>query len=138
VTPGSPSKPIVVVDDESGVRTLIRYVLEGAGHQVIAAADGEAGYAAARDSDALLVVTDVTMPVMSGHEMIARLRADERTASIPIVVLSAEENISTLRADATISKPFKSEVLTQVVALLLGRRAGQRPRSSSQGQPIGG
>jgi CheY-like chemotaxis protein len=117
----SSSKLIVVVDDERSVRALIRMLLEQAGHQVIEAANGEAGLAAVASCDAALVVTDVMMPVMSGREMIARLRADASTASIPIVVLSAEANISVLRADAAIAKPFKNGDLTDMVRSLLER-----------------
>jgi CheY-like chemotaxis protein len=115
------SKTIVVVDDERSVRALIRFLLEQAGHQVIEAANGEAGLAAVASSDAVLIVTDVMMPVMNGREMIARLRADASTASIPIVVLSAEANISTLSADAAIGKPFKNGDLTEIVNTLLER-----------------
>jgi CheY-like chemotaxis protein len=115
------SKTIVVVDDERSVRALIRLLLEQAGHQVIEAANGEAGLTAVANCNAVLVVTDMMMPVMNGREMIARLRADERTASIPIVVISAEENISTLRADAAISKPFSNADLTGTVNTLLER-----------------
>jgi CheY-like chemotaxis protein len=71
--------------------------------------------------DAVLVVTDMMMPVMDGREMIARLRADVSTASIPIVVISAEANIATLRADASISKPFRNADLTETVNTLLER-----------------
>lgn len=115
------SKTIVVVDDERSVRALIRLLLEQAGHQVIEAANGEAGLTAVANCNAVLVVTDMMMPVMGGREMIARLRADERTASIPIVVISAEANISTLRADAAISKPFSNADLTATVNTLLER-----------------
>ena len=115
------SKTIVVVDDERSVRALIRLLLEQAGHQVIEAANGEAGLTAVANCNAVLVVTDMMMPVMNGREMIARLRADERTAWIPIVVISAEANLSTLRADAAISKPFSNADLTETVNTLLER-----------------
>jgi CheY-like chemotaxis protein len=115
------SPTIVVVDDERSVRALIRLLLEGAGHRVVEAANGEAGLAAVAGCDAVLVVTDVMMPVMNGREMIARLRAEASTASIPIVVLSAEANIAALRADAAIAKPFENGDLTATVKSLLER-----------------
>jgi CheY-like chemotaxis protein len=117
----SSSKTIVVVDDERSVRALMRYLLEHAGHRIVEAANGEAGLAAVASCNAALVVTDVMMPVMSGREMIAHLRADARTASIPIVVVSAEASIATLGADAAISKPFNSGELTKTVKTLLER-----------------
>jgi CheY-like chemotaxis protein len=116
----APSSPtIVVVDDERSVRSLIRLLLEGAGYRVVEAANGEAGLAAVAACDAVLVVTDVMMPVMNGREMIARLRSDASTAAIPIVVISAEANIATLRADAAIPKPFENGDLTATVKALL-------------------
>jgi CheY-like chemotaxis protein len=115
----SSSKTIVVVDDERSVRALIRILLEQAGYQVVEAANGKAGLAAVARCNAVLVVTDVMMPVMNGREMIAHLRGDARTASIPIVVISAEANVATLRADAAISKPFKNGDLTATVHTLL-------------------
>jgi CheY-like chemotaxis protein len=122
-TPARSSKTIVVVDDERSVRALIRILLEMDGHQVIEAADGEAGLAAVAGCNAVLVMTDVMMPVMNGREMIARLRSDASTASIPIVVVSAEAEIATMHADATIAKPFKNGDLTEIVNSLL-KRAG--------------
>jgi CheY-like chemotaxis protein len=118
---GPSSKTIVVVDDERSVRALIRLLLEQAGHHVVEAANGEAGLAAVASCNAVLVVTDMMMPVMGGREMIARLRADVSTASIPIVVVSAEADLSTLRADAAISKPFTNGDLTEIVNTLLER-----------------
>jgi CheY-like chemotaxis protein len=120
-SPASSAPTIVVVDDERSMRALIRFLLEGAGHLIVEAANGEAGLTAVANCNAVLVVTDVMMPVMNGREMIARLRADARTASIPIIVLSAEANISTLRADAAIGKPFTNGDLTDIVKNLLAR-----------------
>ena len=109
------------MDDERSVRALIRLLLEQAGYQVVEAANGEAGLAAVAGCNAVLVVTDVMMPVMNGREMIAHLRSDASTASIPIVVLSAEANIATLHADAAIAKPFRNGDLTETVKSLLER-----------------
>jgi two-component system chemotaxis response regulator CheY len=115
------AETIVVVDDERSVRALLRLLIEQAGYRVVEAANGEAGLAAVAGCNPVLVVTDVMMPVMNGREMIDRLRADASTATIPIVVLSAEGNISTLRADAAITKPFKNGDLTETIRSLLAR-----------------
>jgi RNA polymerase sigma-B factor len=120
-TPASSPKTIVVVDDERSIRTLVRFLLEDAGHQVVEAANGQAGLAAVANCNAVLIVTDMMMPVMNGREMIARLRADASTAAIPIVVLSAEANLAALRADAAIAKPFRNGDLTETVNTLLMR-----------------
>jgi CheY-like chemotaxis protein len=60
-------------------------------------------------------VTDVTLPVMGGRELIERLRADPATASIPIVVVSGQGEASSLPVEAIVTKPFMStEVLSAV------------------------
>ena len=84
-----PVSTILVVDDESNMRFLIRMILEHAGYEVVEAAHGAAALERAKQSPPDLVVTDLMMPVMNGRELIERLRAEPETAGIPIVVVSA-------------------------------------------------
>jgi CheY-like chemotaxis protein len=108
-------RTILIVDDESNMRFLIRMTLESAGYEVVEAAHGAAGLERAKDSRPDLVVTDLMMPVMSGRELIQRLRADPETASIPIVVVSANSKVVDIGADAVLRKPFDPEELVAVV-----------------------
>jgi len=80
---------VVIVDDNSDMRAYLSHMLGAAGFEVEALPDGTAALAAcqARPHDA--VVSDVLMPGMDGFELISRLRADERTAVIPVLLLSA-------------------------------------------------
>jgi CheY-like chemotaxis protein len=112
---------ILVVDDESNMRFLIRMILEGAGYTVVEAPHGAAALERVKESRPGLVVTDLMMPVMGGRELIERLRADPATAAIPIVVLSTSAGSLTTPADIVLGKPFKAEVLVEAVGLLAGQ-----------------
>jgi CheY-like chemotaxis protein len=106
---------ILVVDDESSVRFLLRRILEDSGHEVFEAPHGVAALAHIADRRPELVVTDVMMPVMDGRELIARLRSDPATASIPIMVVSSEHDVEALRVDAAVAKPFGMHELLEAV-----------------------
>lgn len=113
---------VLVVDDESNMRFLIRIILESAGYEVVEAAHGAAALERMKESQVDLVVTDLMMPVMTGRELVERLRADPGTASIPIVVVSAS-SIATA-ADAVLAKPFEPSALLEAASSLAGARRG--------------
>ena len=94
---------ILVVDDEPDARYLLRYEFERAGFDVREAANGAAALAAMAASAPDLVVTDVMMPVMNGVELIRCLRADPRTADIPILCVSGDYQHA-IGADAALDK----------------------------------
>lgn len=112
---------ILVVDDESNMRFLIRMVLESEGFEIVEAHHGADALERIRDDPPDLVVTDVMMPVMNGRELVERLRSHPDTAAIPIVVVSSRENIEVEGADAMLSKPFDLDALIDT-ARSLGRR----------------
>jgi CheY-like chemotaxis protein len=111
-------KKILLVDDESNMRFVLRIILESGGYEVVAAQHGAAALEALRRSGADLVLTDLMMPVMSGRELVERLRADQETADIPIVVVTATHELVLPNADAVIAKPFDDEELLAVVRSL--------------------
>lgn len=110
---------VLVVDDEPDIRYLLAVVLERAGYAVIEAAHGNAALEQVLSSQPQLVITDRMMPVMDGAELIKRLRADEGTAGIPIVVLTATPG-GEPGADAVLMKPFEHDELIKVVNGLTG------------------
>jgi CheY-like chemotaxis protein len=115
---------ILVVDDEPDQRFLLRRIFERAGHEVTDAADGAAALRALRESVPDLVVTDVTMPVMDGVELIRALHGDPATAHIPILAVSGDTHLVDA-ADAIVAKPYDGYHLLSVAdALLKERRAG--------------
>lgn len=112
---------VLIVDDEPDALFLFRLILEGAGHEVLEAAHGVEALALLADSQVDLVFTDLMMPVMDGRQLIERLRADPRTARIPIVMASANPS-ATAAADATLRKPVPPQRILDVIERLIGVR----------------
>jgi CheY-like chemotaxis protein len=116
---------VLVVDDESDLRFVLRRCFERAGYDVSEAGDGAAALRAVRNSRPDLVVTDLMMPVMDGFDLIGRLRADPATAAIPIVVVSSNWELAT-DADAGLCKPFeRKELLAVAEGLIKDGRDGR-------------
>lgn len=109
---------VLVVDDESDLRFVLRRWLGRAGYDVSEAADGATALQAIRHSPPNLVVTDLMMPGMDGFELVRQLRADPVTAEIPIVVVSSNCEMAT-GVDAALSKPFKGNELLAVAGALI-------------------
>jgi CheY-like chemotaxis protein len=109
---------ILVVDDEPSIRFLVRITLENEGFEVVEAHHGAAALERIGTSRPDLVVTDLMMPVMAGRELIERLRADPQTASIPIIVLSANGSLEAGGADVALGKPFDPPSLLEAVQTL--------------------
>ena len=110
----------MVVDDEPDLRFLLRITLEAAGYGVVEAAHGEAALELVRRSLPRLVLTDWMMPRMTGGELIERLRAQESTKEIPIVIISATRG-EHAGADAVLGKPFDPGELIVLVDRLIGK-----------------
>jgi CheY-like chemotaxis protein len=102
---------ILVVDDESNMRFLLRMVFETEGFEVVEAHHGAAALERVKEEQPDLIVTDLMMPVMNGRDLVQRLRDDPETSGIPIVVISSSRNIETTGADAALRKPFDLDVL---------------------------
>jgi DNA-binding response OmpR family regulator len=70
---GPPLARILVIDDQEPIRSLLRIALEGAGHEVLEASNGRLGLALYRERSADLIITDIVMPEMNGHELMLEL-----------------------------------------------------------------
>lgn len=128
LTLGNPLRPgtILVADDSITTRSLLRSVLEVGGYQVRTAADGDEALRLLRTEQVNLVVSDVRMPRLDGLALLARLRADPRTATIPVVLFSSSDSEDDRRrgmasgANAFLSKgAFDRGHLVDVVKKLL-------------------
>ncbi|MGZ3433263.1 MAG: response regulator [Isosphaeraceae bacterium] len=118
---------ILIVDDDPGIRFMLRAILENEGYTVLEAGNGKAALSAIASQIPDIVTTDLMMPVMSGTELILRLRSEARTAGIPIVVISSNpEAVESLGVDATVTKPFSAVKLADRVREVAGQaRRGQ-------------
>jgi DNA-binding response OmpR family regulator len=103
---------LVVADDDPDVLRLLERRLSRRGYEIVTAADGRTALEAIRRTAPDAVVIDRVMPAMSGEEVCAALKADERTAAIPVVLLSAQASEREIvegfgaGADDYITKPF--------------------------------
>ncbi|RMD99471.1 MAG: diguanylate cyclase [Calditrichaeota bacterium] len=116
---------ILVVDDVPANVQLLTTYLKAVGYQVIPARDGEETLALIRDSKPDLILLDVMMPKINGYEVCKRIKSDEATQYIPVIMVTALNDIEDkikgqeAGADDFISKPFnKLELLTRVKSLL--------------------
>jgi two-component system cell cycle response regulator DivK len=82
-------KTILYVEDNEFNRKIVRQLLAQTRYRLVEATDGEAGVQAALDSPPDLILMDVQLPRLSGLEATRRLRADARTAAIPIIVITS-------------------------------------------------
>lgn len=112
---------VLVVDDEPDYRFLLRMLLSEHQHvQVLEAHNGKHALEIIDSTLPDLVVADLRMPVMGAAELVERLRADERTADIRIIVWSADPDRS-LDVDAIVPKPYAGDALLRHVTELLER-----------------
>ncbi len=106
---------VLVVDDEPSVRSLVSLSLEGQDCKVEAFCDGRDALEALAPEYPDLILLDVGLPGMSGDEVLRRLRADERTAAIPVVLLTGIEPPEGSDPDGVVLKPFTLASLRQSI-----------------------
>lgn len=117
-----PRAKIAVIDDDRIIRDLVALHLRNEGYEVICAADAIDGGHMILAHTPDLIVCDVEMPYLNGYELAAALKADPTTKHIPVVFLTAnddvEEKAARLGAAAYLRKPLTSDRLLRVVGLL--------------------
>jgi two-component system alkaline phosphatase synthesis response regulator PhoP len=120
-------KHILVVDDEEDILELVEYNLRKAGFEVSTLASGSPVIAVTREKLPDLIVLDLMLPGLDGHELCSLLRNDPKTRAIPIVMLTAKSQETDvvvgldLGADDYITKPFSPKVLVARVQAVLRR-----------------
>ena len=120
-------KRILVVDDAEDLVELLQYNLQRAGFAVRTAANGRAALDQVARELPDLVVLDLMMPGMSGNEVLRRLRSEERTSTLPVIILTAKGQETdqivglTLGADDYVTKPYSIQVLMARIDAVLRR-----------------
>ncbi len=130
---GAPNARVLVVDDDPVMRELAAAKLAEAGYEVVVAADGAEGLAAARGTlRPALVITDVDMPSMSGFDLTRALRADPELTAVPVIVITGSEHPNAVdeafAAGATsfLAKPINWTLFSHSVRFVLKSDADQR------------
>ena len=123
-----PRPLVLVADDEEDIRALGAYRMEKAGYEVVQAADGEEAIRLALERTPALAIVDVMMPKADGFEVTRRLREEEATKRMPIILLTARAQEADVQrgfdagADDYMRKPFSPQELRMRVQAILGRR----------------
>jgi CheY-like chemotaxis protein len=133
---------VLVVEDSALTLELVADLLEAAGYRVLRAESAERGIAAALEHRAALVLMDVALPGLDGLAATERLKRDPRTASIPVVALSAQvmredrERARAAGCTGFIPKPIDTRSFARTVAAFLGVDGAARPAERpDEGQP---
>ena len=116
---------ILIADDSSDIRTIMRYMLTDLGYAVVEATDGNEAVRLARQCQPVLILLDLCMPGIDGWEVAARLRADPALEEVPILAMTAYDVSAAIRAalragcQQVVIKPFDlHDVSCQITALM--------------------
>jgi len=120
---------VLVVDDEEDILELVRYNLNMDGYKITCALNGEDALKKARSEIYDLIILDLMLPGIDGLEVTRKLKDDQKTRSVPVVMLTAKGEESDvvagleLGADDYITKPFSPRILTARVRAVLRRKS---------------
>jgi two-component system alkaline phosphatase synthesis response regulator PhoP len=137
---------ILVAEDEPDISNLIALTLKFGGFEVISTSNGIDAVAHAKEDDPDLIILDVRMPRMTGYEACRQLKADESTAGIPVVFLSARGQENEVKAGLEVGgvdyilKPFAPDKLIERVGELLNSHAPEaagKPITGKEASPAG-
>jgi CheY-like chemotaxis protein len=117
----SVDKDVLIVEDEQDLSDLLLDILETEGHRARTAGNGLEALSRLQERRPQLIFLDMMMPVMDGWQFIERLRANEEWTDIPVVVMTAVYDMSSLErktgAKAILTKPFDIELIVDAVDL---------------------
>ncbi len=137
-----PLERILIIEDETELREAIVDFLQIEGFKCIGAADGTEGVELARTELPDMIICDIKMPGLNGHEVLKELRRDSRTSSIPFIFLTALVDKSEVRqgmdlgADDYLTKPFLTEDLLSAIRTRLNKTQEIRERFQDLRQNI--
>ena len=118
---------ILIAEDERDIRDLVAFTLRFAGHEVVAASNGEEAVQMAPQANPDLILMDVRMPRMTGYEACRAIKSNPNLKDIPVVFLSAKGQESEIQtglevgAEEYLLKPFAPDQLTDRVKAILAK-----------------
>ncbi|HKP12422.1 MAG TPA: response regulator transcription factor [Blastocatellia bacterium] len=121
------SRRLLIIDDEPNLLRAVAACLRSEGFEVRTARSGRDALVSLAESLPDLIISDVRMPGMDGHELVQRIRSSPRTALIPVIFLTAkdqkEDRIKGFRTgvDAYVTKPFEPDELLAVISAIFNR-----------------
>jgi two-component system response regulator VicR len=123
-------KVVVCIEDEPEMIDLVKLILSRKGFQVVGAMGGREGLEAIQNEKPDLVLLDLMMPDMDGWEVYQKMKADDATKSIPVIVVTAKAQsidkvlgLHIAKVDDYITKPFGPQELLESVEQVLARQA---------------
>ena len=135
------STTILVVEDDAAIRRILEYQLHKAGYEVVTAEDGETGLFLARKHEPDLILLDVMLPHLDGHEVCRQIRLDYRIAQTPIIMLTARSSVKdrvaglAQGANDYLMKPYDQEEMLVRVKNTLTLARKQREANPLTGLP---
>jgi len=122
-------KKVLVVDDEIHIVYVVAIKLRNNGYEVVTAANGAEAFELACAEKPDIIVTDFQMPAMTGLEFVEKIRQNEETKDIPVILLTArnfaisKEQEQDLQISGCLSKPFSPKELLENIEDILYQRA---------------
>ena len=130
------AKKILLVDDDSDIRTFVRTVLEENSYDAIEAVNGEEGYKKVKEEKPDLIILDVLMPRQSGIKMYRLLKINDELKSVPVIIFSAISKRTFLRSqealaefggekvpepEAYVEKPVEPQELADIIKTIISK-----------------
>lgn len=136
-------KTILIVEDNSASRELIREILLGTGHQVFEAGNGEEALQLVREKRPDLVLLDIQLPKLDGFAVLRQLRQNPQSAHLHVVAVTAyamrgdRERALSAGFDGYITKPIDSAALITQIHQLLQQKSSAKNSKHSSGERLG-
>lgn len=125
---------ILIVEDEADLVPALEFAFRRAGFRTVTVASGEQALDMIPDAGVDIVLLDLMLPGLSGTEVCQRLRADDRTRQLPVIMMTASVEVVDVRSgfaagvDDYVVKPFHMKELVRRVRMTLRRRPPSAPR----------
>ena len=132
---------ILVVEDDSTTRRMVSSCVERAGHAAVCCSGGNLAWSILQDNpDTGLIITDILMPDLDGRELVQKVRADPKLATIPVVMISGTVRLSEIHqmlelgALRFLPKPVRLDELKKYVTSLIEERKATRSAQDASQQ----